>query len=270
MKHSAPVHILFGGSSDERDDYATLQNAASSGKSTSWSCLKNGRKGDRVLIYCTEPQGSVVASAELMKDATPGSDWAYVTRLGNVRVLDAPISRQEIQRMFPTWRWAKSTRGQTYVEQSMGDSLWERAQRELGEVEATEPSTNGAGLGSAETNRLVEVAAVERVTELLKERGYRVVSRESERIGYDLDAIKGRRTLHVEVKGITGQGLQFPITKGEVAQAEQDSNFRLFAVTGARSSGFEVHEFTGPEFIKAFSLTPLSYIATRKRAKGRQ
>lgn len=268
MKQATPVHILLGGASDERDDQATLRNAAATDKATAWSCLKNGRKGDRALIYCTEPHGAIVASAILLKDATYGSDWAYVTRLGSVRMLDAPIGRQEIQRMFPSWGWAKFTRGQTYVEQAIGNALWERAQRESGIAGTTKSAANGAGFGLAETNRLVERAAVKRVTDLLKKRGYQVKSREAERIGYDLDATKRGENLHVEVKGISGNALQFPITRAEITQAERDSEFRVFAVTGAMTLDFKIHEFTGPEFLEAFSLTPLSYMAARKVAKG--
>jgi hypothetical protein len=57
---------------------------------------------------------------------------------------------------------------------------------------------------------------VRKVTRRLERRGYKVFSRESERVGYDLDATKGRTELHVEVKGVSGEGMQFLIAQAEV------------------------------------------------------
>ena len=65
-------------------------------------------------------------------------------------------------------------------------------------------SGKGAGFGDTETNRLVEKAAITKVTRFLTRLGYTVRSRESEGIGYDLDASRNGKTLHVEVKGISG------------------------------------------------------------------
>src|SRR6478752_1016433 len=122
-------HLLFGGLTNERNDYQTLKNAARTKRTSNWSCLKNTRTGDRVLIYCTQPQSGIVAIAEVTKDAKAGGegDWSYVTILGNIQIIEPPISREEIQKMFPRWAWAKSTRGQTYVDPNIGDALWKHA-----------------------------------------------------------------------------------------------------------------------------------------------
>ena len=122
----------------------------------------------------------------------------------------------------------------------------------------------GGGFGDAKTNRLVEEAAIEKVCRLLEQRGFRVRSRESERIGYDLDAAKGRTELHVEVKGVSGNGMQFLITQAEVAKAASDSAFRLMVVTEARTRRARVQEFHGRDLERRFALTPVSYIASQK------
>ena len=117
------------------------------------------------------------------------------------------------------------------------------------------------GFGNAEINRLVERAAVRAVTRLLRRRGFKVVSREKDKIGYDLDATKKRTTLHVEVKGVSGSDIQFPITRAEVRQAETNSSFRLMVVTDARSSCQQIREFKNEEIKRKFQLTPITYMA---------
>ena len=91
-----------------------------------------------------------------------------------------------------------------------------------------------------------------------------MVSREKEKIGYDLEATKGRTQLHVEVKGIAGEGVQFPVTAGEVRRAESDPAFRLFAVTEVLTREPKFHEFTGETFLAKFDLRALAYMAVRK------
>ena len=119
----------------------------------------------------------------------------------------------------------------------------------------------GAGFGSAEQNRKVEAAAIRKVTRELKSRGYSVVSRERDKIAYDLDATKGRSELHVEVKGITGVALKFPITSSEKKRAANDKAFRLMVVTRALTSAAEIHEYRGKHLERRFKLSPIAYYA---------
>ena len=122
---------------------------------------------------------------------------------------------------------------------------------------------SGAGFGDAETNRLVERAAIKKATQHLEDRGYRVVSRERDCVGYDLEASRAKNQLHVEVKGVSGTGLQFPITKNEVKRAESDRDFLLIVVTQARSPKAKLRKFRGRDFKLKFHLTPLSFMATK-------
>jgi hypothetical protein len=67
--------------------------------------------------------------------------------------------------------------------------------------------------------------------------------------------------LHVEVKGVSGAGLQFPITANEVGCARSDSAFQLAIVTEARTRKRHIDCFTGKQFLKRFKLHPLAFRA---------
>jgi hypothetical protein len=122
----------------------------------------------------------------------------------------------------------------------------------------------GGGFGDSRTNRLVEKAAIKCVKRHLRKNDYRVRSRERERIGYDLDAIRADETLHIEVKGISGHIVEFLITSGEVAKARNDPSFRLFAVTHALSKNPVLHHYPGQQLLAAFDLEPTAFRAILK------
>ena len=179
------------------------------------------------------------------------------------------ITLAELRGKFSSWGWPKYPRGSTYLDEYTAKWLWARAQQPpasaaLGAATAT---VQGAGFGEPEANALVERAAINCVRRHLEKNGYKITSREAERIGYDLDAISGSKTLHIEVKGISGLLPQFPITAAEVRQARTDEAFWLFAVTEARTKRPKIHSFTGKELIKSFALTPIAYIAHRRRPR---
>jgi hypothetical protein len=56
--------------------------------------------------------------------------------------------------------------------------------------------------------------------------------------------------------------MQFLITQAEVAKAASDSQFRLMAVTNARTRRARVWEFDGHDFKRRFALMPVSYFAS--------
>lgn len=147
--------------------------------------------------------------------------------------------------------WAQSDRGAKLI----SPGLWARPN----------PATPvGGGFGTPEVNRLVERAAVKFVTRCLSRRGYSVVSREIDGVGYDLDARKGSKELHVEVKGISADTVQFPITSNELKRAKSDNAFLLMAVTGARKRRPKLHKFRGDALCNSFTFTPLAYQAEKK------
>lgn len=121
---------------------------------------------------------------------------------------------------------------------------------------------SGAGFGNPETNRKVERAAVSYVVKWYEARGWKVVSVESEKRGYDLICSKGTITEHVEVKGVQGIQPSFIVTTNEVRQAHNNSRFVLCIVTSAISDSPKISRVSGREFISRFVLSPLAYRAT--------
>ncbi len=89
----------------------------------------------------------------------------------------------------------------------------------VAEQNATETNaheTGGLPFGTAEMNKLVEIAAVKAVTAAYESDGWEVVSHENRRSGYDLYCAKSQAVHHVEVKGARGRDCSFIITANEM------------------------------------------------------
>ncbi len=110
----------------------------------------------------------------------------------------------------------------------------------------------------------VEAASVEFSIAQLESEGWQVESVEAQKIGYDLHCKQGDQSLHVEVKGTSGEEQSFIITANEFAQAKSDPDFILFLVTKALESNPSLHRFTGQELVASFSFDPLQYRACKK------
>ncbi len=121
--------------------------------------------------------------------------------------------------------------------------------------------TNLGMFGDSETNRLVEVAAVGIVRQHYEAEGWTVVSRESDKCGYDLECSRGRSRRHVEVKGRSGAEVAFVLTQRELEAAETDSLFQLAVVTLALTETPVAQFYGKAEFAERFSLRPISYVA---------
>lgn len=125
-----------------------------------------------------------------------------------------------------------------------------------------------AGLGTPQHRKMVEEAAVNYVTSELENRQegkkYRVISREAENIGYDLDAINDDEHLRIEVKGTSQNTQQFFLTINERLFIERGSGWRLALVTSVLSDKPQLEYFNKVEFERKFDLTPLSWKATLK------
>ena len=86
----------------------------------------------------------------------------------------------------------------------------------------------------SEARKKVEKAAVKYVTKEYKSLGYKIKSRESENVGWDLDAEKKGAKLKLEVKGVAQSQVSVHITQNEyqTMMANKDS-YRLCVVTNA-------------------------------------
>lgn len=127
-------------------------------------------------------------------------------------------------------------------------------------AQLAESLASGAGFGDPETNRLVESAAVIRVTEHYRKRGWEVLDVSREKRGYDLECIKGRATQHVEVKGVAGDRQAINLTENERRQAAEDRAFVLVIVTSALLNP-TLHIYTAEEMFSGFEIVPMVHRA---------
>jgi hypothetical protein len=257
---SSSVQLFFGGSDEFNGDYSLIHKLAKAKRSVEWEAMKHSKEGDRALIYFNRPHSAIIASATLLEDSWPADDRPFRARIGDINILKDPISFDELTALFPAWDWLRYPRSKVYLDAAKGEKLWKRAGGESSRKYRRWRNL-GAGFGDPESNRKVEEAAINRVTRLLKRDGYAVVSRESEGVGYDLEATRGSQVLHVEVKGISGTEIKFPITAGELNRAKEDPQFRLYAVTEARTRSAKVRTFRGRQIAQQFTVRPISYLA---------
>jgi len=260
---STPTQIFFGGSDEVNGGYSEIHRRARTKRSVIWEAMKHTKKGDRVLIYFNKPHSAIVASAVMLEDSWPAEDRPFRGSIGKIRILKDPVTFDELKVLFPRWEWLKYPRSKVYLDAAIAKKLWKRAEGESSRSYRRWRNT-GAGFGDPDTNRKVEQAAVARVTRDLKKKGYTVLSREAERIGYDLEATCGSQILHVEVKGVSGPMLKFPITAGELNRAKEDPRFRISVVTEALQRAATISNFTGQQFIKRFATRPISYLASAR------
>lgn len=83
----------------------------------------------------------------------------------------------------------------------------------------------------------VENAAIRHIHEYYSELGYDIKSVEEEKLGWDLEATKGKAKLLLEVKGLSGQEINIELTHNEYSQLKKNkNNFRLCVVTNALKS----------------------------------
>jgi Protein NO VEIN, C-terminal len=122
----------------------------------------------------------------------------------------------------------------------------------------------GGGFGSVETNRRVEKAAVEFVQRHYERQGWKVISVEAQKVGYDLRCEKDGAQEHVEVKGTQGPEVGFIITAGEVRNALIDQRHVTGVVTSALSDTPKVTFFSKSDFLSKIELEPIAYRAILK------
>jgi hypothetical protein len=269
--HSSSTFVLLAGPEDITD----LDRVSKSGRRLkNWICAKGICRGDRLLVYIWRPEHKIAATAVADCDASYDDESErYLTTLREVHWLEKPITLEEMREGLPDWRWTVNCASRCQVPATVAESLWGLSKRPTDLAinrEKKQPSKSksssrkGAGFGRAESNRIVEQAAVNLVTEDFVRQGYTVTSRESENVGYDLDVSNHKEELHVEVKGVSGELPEFIITANEVKQSKSDRSFHLRVVTSATSDNPAIHCFTGKQLKSLFEFQPITYRAKRK------
>lgn len=117
-------------------------------------------------------------------------------------------------------------------------------------------SSSGAGFGDAETNRLVEAAAMRAAVQHYV--GWEADDVSQQKCGWDITFRRGTDERHVEVKGVSGQRPKIMLTRNEVAVAQADDFWSLLVVTRALLAP-EVREFDSSVVLE--TVEPYVYIA---------
>lgn len=100
-------------------------------------------------------------------------------------------------------------------------------------------------------NALVEAAAVQAVYKFYERQGYTVETVERENLGWDLVVAKGRKSLKVEVKGISAPDIYFELTPNEYAKLKEHAkDYRVCVVCDALSKP-RIYELTPQALEKA-------------------
>jgi len=99
------------------------------------------------------------------------------------------------------------------------------------------------------------------VTAQYESQRYKVESRESQNLGYDLWAFKPGSTLYLEVKGTDGLTPRFFLTRNERKFAAKEPDWRLVMVTRARTAP-QSQVLTMEEVQCSFNLDPLAWECT--------
>lgn len=117
-------------------------------------------------------------------------------------------------------------------------------------------SNSGAGFGDAETNRVVEAAAMR--TAITHYSDWEPDDVSQRKCGWDITFRRGVDELHVEVKGVSGQRPKVLLTRNEVAVARADPQWTLLVVTRALVSP-QVYEARRETMLEA--VEPFVYLA---------
>ena len=78
---------------------------------TEWTINKHAKIGDRVLLYVCAPLSAIVATAVVCEapylDEDVNSEWlgSYFAEMNQLTMLDAPIPRRHMLKIFPNWRY---------------------------------------------------------------------------------------------------------------------------------------------------------------------
>lgn len=131
----------------------------------------------------------------------------------------------------------------------------------LERTDETIVDVRGGGFADSKTRKEVEHAAIAFVTAHYRSLDYKVESRESENLGYDLLAVKPGSMLYLEVKGTDGISPRFFLTRNERRFAVKEADWRLVIVTDARRAP-QTRVLTLQEVECSFKLEPLAWECT--------
>ena len=172
--------------------------------------------------------------------------WEYI---GQYKAVSYRTDKATITRHYQ-FRKPNSVAGALFLEPAIGTP-------QLAE-EVTIESLSKRGFPDAKTRKLIEEAAIAYVTQEFLSRGYDIQDHQTENLGYDLLATKGRSKLLVEVKGTDSLLPQFFLSRNERKCSLRNSEWRLAVVCSARNSP-RLIEYTTQQMEKTFAFSPLAW-----------
>jgi hypothetical protein len=222
--------------------------------------LARPRPGDTIIAYQTN-RNELVGLATVVRHRQQDLILKPVETIGaKIRPLKASSAIARIPAL-------QGGRVATLYSISTGDArrllraARRQARQKTPQPEAVEQAARGAGFGTAEENKKVEMAAIAFIRRYYRRLGWSVESCEQEKIGYDLECTKGRtHELHVEVKGIRGSQVGFVITANELKTWAKDKDYVLAAVNRALASRPRPSFFSGAQ-LKMFAIQPICFMA---------
>jgi hypothetical protein len=153
----------------------------------------------------------------------------------------------------------------------LSNQLIKEIARLADEVEAEFPTPDvRASFPTNEHIRKVEKAAIDFVWKSFENRGYRIKNLQDAHLGYDLEAVRGRTKLLLEVKGTAGETPYAYVTSNELATAlgVSRNDWRMCLVVGALSSP-KMSVLDAQSFLDRFTLEPICYRAILKTPKAK-
>ncbi|MBI3864912.1 MAG: DUF3883 domain-containing protein [Planctomycetia bacterium] len=121
----------------------------------------------------------------------------------------------------------------------------------------------GGAFATPEIRLRVEKAAIRYVTAWHGDRGWSVLSRERDGVGFDLECMKQDKRRCVEVKGTSAEERTFVMTRGEYGQARDNPEFILAIVSNALVKP-DVKFVTGEKLLSTYIFEPLSFTVGRR------
>ncbi|ADU49601.1 DUF3883 domain-containing protein [Intrasporangium calvum] len=227
------------------DDEMVEPTLAGEGVMTSWSVARrrNGiEAGDLAYMLRQGAHGrGLVAMGEILSTPETGEHWSGDGRETNYVEIDwwvaLPLSKMitisQLELLVPDFHW-----NQVF---SSGREIKSPDAQKLDELfgvldpagDQDELEVRGAFFGDPVHNREIEIAAMDVVTERYELEDYFVTDVSDEKLGYDLVASKGAKEQHIEVKGTSGTGVAFLLTRHEYDTARTDPDWILVVVTAA-------------------------------------
>jgi hypothetical protein len=196
--------------------------------------------GNEHISFCVSAKSALFVPPELRSEAFPSP-----VRSGSCCYLQIPGTTSKYRPLL--------TKLLRFIEATQNDA------------DALKRESSSTGFPDTETRRKAEKAAVDFVTNHYRKNGYVVSSRESEHVGFDLEARRGKAILRIEVKGTAGAVPYAYVTANErnAALGDHDSTWLMCMVTDVHTRP-QLHTYTSKDFLAAFSLDPICYRAVLK------